>query len=260
MLLLNRSAAAETRYGKELRLHLNVTFSLLGKCHLRVYLPPGADVRPYIVYLLSCGVISGGLKRANRGRPAFLPLTQPSSNYLLDSPSSDSHSIHLLWPFHRMWQPSNVSVSSSLKDGWRLLPLGASETTLISHKSKAESDHWSGLNFRAGLIGPLYELWLKQNVTLWARLPVLSALCVTPINLYAPPSSLPFLCSITDTIERSWAGGAQVSDAAIGPLLCFPNRRTILKWFQPWSEMHQKSRAPNSEKIIKMAIILHTGY
>lgn len=80
LLLLNHScsphAAAETRYGKELRLHLNVTFSLLGKCHLHVYLPPGADVRPDIVYLLRRGVVSAGLKRANR--PASAPAADPA--------------------------------------------------------------------------------------------------------------------------------------------------------------------------------------
>lgn len=100
MPLLHRSfsthAAVKTRDGTELRLHPNVTFSLLGKCHLHVYPPPGADVRPDIVYLLRCGLVSGGLKRANRGRPAFPPLTQPSSNYLLVPPYLDSHSIHLL--------------------------------------------------------------------------------------------------------------------------------------------------------------------
>lgn len=60
-------------------------------------------------------------------------------------------------------------------------------------------------------------------MTLRARLPVLAALCVTSINLYAPPSSLPFLCSIIDASERSWAaeaGGAQVSGATVGQL-CF---------------------------------------
>lgn len=51
-------------------------------------------------------------------------------------------------------------------------------------------------------------------MTLRARLPVLPALCVTPINLYAPPSSLPFLCSIIDAGERSRA--AEVSGATVG--------------------------------------------
>lgn len=73
-------------------------------------------------------------------------------------------------------------------------------------------------------------------MTLWARLPVLSALCVTPINLYAPTSSLPFLCSITDTIETSWAEGAQVSAAAdtaaaaVWSLFPFPNRKMSLSF------------------------------
>lgn len=46
-------------------------------------------------------------------------------------------------------------------------------------------------------------------MTLRARLPVLAALCVTPINLYAPPSSLPFLCSIIDTEEELGGRGCR---------------------------------------------------
>lgn len=113
LLLLNHSfpphTAAEARYWKELQLHLNITFSLPGKCHLHVYLPPGADARPDVVYLLR------GAPRFWRGwkeqteagrccchRPSPPPIT--CSFLLLLSPYLDSHSIHLLWPF-----PSNVA-------------------------------------------------------------------------------------------------------------------------------------------------------
>lgn len=52
------------------------------------------------------------------------------------------------------------------------------------------------LHYWMNLIGSVYRPGWKQYVTLEARLLALSALCVSPINLYAPPSPLPFLCSI----------------------------------------------------------------
>lgn len=82
------------------------------------------------------------------------------------------------------------------------------------------------------------------------RLPVLSALCVTPINLSAPPSSLPSLCSIIDTIERSWAaevGGAQVSGH---------HRAFALPSKQEMDSQVISTGASDAEKTIKMDIIL----
>lgn len=101
-------------------------------------------------------------------------------------------------------------------------------------------------------------------MTLRARLPVLSALCVTPINLYAPPSSLPFLCSITDSIETSWAAvaeGAQVSataTTAAGPLFCFPNRKMILSFINMIST-EPLDAAGRPDNRIKIYIILLHG-
>lgn len=132
------------------------------------------------------------------------PLTKPSSNYFLVSPFLYSHSLHLLWPFHWMWQQSNVSVSISLIEGWRLLPAVVLERALIPQKTEARARRWSWLNYWLSLIGSLYGLWWKQNVTLKARLPLLSALCVSPINLYVPPSPLPFYVQLKPLFK--WAG------------------------------------------------------
>lgn len=131
------------------------------------------------------------------------PLTKPSSNYFLISPFLHSHLLHLPWPFHWMWQQSNVGVS--IVDGRMEVITGSClGEALIPQKTEATARRWSWLNYWLSLIGSLYGLWWKQNVTLKARLPLLSALRVSPINLYVPPSPLPFYVQLKALFK--WAG------------------------------------------------------
>lgn len=133
-------------------------------------------------------------KRENGVGAVSLPLTRLSSNYILVFRFLHSHSLHFPWPFYWMWRQSNVSASTLLIEGWRLLPAVVLERTLIPQKTKATArpQCWSWPNYWLSLIGSLYELWWRQKVTLKARLLLLYALCVSPINLYVPPSPLPF--------------------------------------------------------------------
>lgn len=94
---------------------------------------------------------------------------------------------------------------------WKLLPAVVLERALILHKAKAGPRHQIGLNYWMNLIGSVYWPGWKQYVTLKARLLALSALCVSPINLYAPPSPLPFYVQLRATIQMS-----RTSDIARG--------------------------------------------
>lgn len=156
------------------------------------------------------------------------PLTKPYSNYFLVSPFLHSHSLHLPWPFYWMWQQSNVGVSIPLIEGWRLLPAVVLERAL--KKTEARARRWSWLNYWLSLIGSLYGLWWKQKVTLKARLPLLSALRVSPINLYVPPSPLPFYVQLKALFK--WAGVVRLKVPACDQQL---NRSALaVPSFPPW--------------------------
>lgn len=86
---------------------------------------------------------------------------------------------------------------------WKLLPAVVLERALILQKTKAGPCHQSWLNYWMNLIGSVYWLGWKHYVTLKARLLALSALCVNPVNLYAPPSPLPFYVQLKATVLMS---------------------------------------------------------
>lgn len=86
-------------------------------------------------------------------------------------------------------------------------------------ENQGRSRHRNWLNYWLSLIGSLYGLWWKQNVTLKARLPLLSALCVSPINLYVPPSPLPFYVQLKPLFK--WAGVVRLK---------VPTCETALRW------------------------------
>lgn len=94
---------------------------------------------------------------------------------------------------------------------WKLLPAVLLERALIPQKTKAGPRHQGWLNNWMNLIGSAYGPWWKRYVTLKARLLALSALCVSPINLYATPSPLPFYAQLKATIQMS-----RTSDIAKG--------------------------------------------
>lgn len=85
---------------------------------------------------------------------------------------------------------SQTSVREHIVDrGMEVITSSCLEEVLYSPESLDRSPgQWSWLNYWAGLIGSLS----RQDVTLKAVLPVLSALCVAPINLSFLPCALPF--------------------------------------------------------------------
>lgn len=89
---------------------------------------------------------------------------------------------------------------------WRLLRAVVLERALIPQKTRAGAHPWSWLNYWPNLIGSLYGLWWKQYVTLKARLLLPSALCVSPINLYVPPSPLPFYVQLKPLFKWAASG------------------------------------------------------
>lgn len=87
---------------------------------------------------------------------------------------------------------------------------------------------------------------------------MLPALCVTPINLYAPPSSLPFLCSIIDAGERSRA--AEVSGATVGrPGLAWPGKQENDSERGVSSVTADAAEVQRNQNTLKMDIIVSPG-
>lgn len=132
---------------------------------------------------------------------------------------------------------------------WRLLPAVVSERALIPQKSKAGPRHQSWRNYWMNLIGSLYGPWWKQYVTLKARLLAPSALCVSPINLYAPPSPLPFYVQLKATIQMSRSSDAKGVWHVIGSetatrryaIVFPPGDQREPRWYASLLVFHQRS-------------------
>lgn len=133
--------------------------------------------------------------QANRRRWAFPPLTRPFIQLL-------PCLVFTLFSFVTSSVTFLLAVAAAKRQAGHISDGGYYQRwswrwATILQKSKSGLRHHSWLHYWTNLIGSLYGPGRKPYVTLLA----LSALCVSTVNLWAPPSPLPFYVQLKATFQ-----------------------------------------------------------